>query len=226
MNNIKDPIIEVVHDEVYTPSDDTYLMMDYLRNTVTAELFDDLPLFLISNILDMGTGSGIIAIFLELLKEVNHDFNARIYASDISEHAISCAKRNEKLNNINNKITFLQSDLFNTFPMKYRNFFDVIIFNPPYLPSLEIEQSVIQKKQIDRSWEGGKEGTETLERFFKAAGGFLNPEHPCFIYFISSSLTNLNTLDKIIEENGFRNEILDKKHVFFEDIILNRVKTK
>jgi uncharacterized protein YqgQ len=45
-----------------------------------------------------------------------------------------------------------------------------------------------------------------------------------YIYYISSSRTNLALLDNHIIQKGFKNKILEKKHIFFEDIILNRLK--
>ena len=89
-------------------------MIDYLKKNIDNDYFDDLPLKFVKNILDLGTGTGIIAIFLELIKRINKKFFPQIYASDILENAIKCAKSNEKLNRIENKINFIQSNLFNS----------------------------------------------------------------------------------------------------------------
>ncbi|MCP4764419.1 MAG: hypothetical protein GY870_21775, partial [archaeon] len=68
----------------------------------------------------------------------------------------------------------------------------------------------------------GPKGFEVFSRFLIDVKDFMNPEG-CSIYYISSSRVNLDELNRIIEKNGFLNIILNKKHVFFEDIILNKL---
>jgi len=222
-SNISDPLIQNNFETVYSPSDDTYLLLDYFKKSITLEDFDGLKLSNITNILDMGTGTGIIAIFLQKLKDIITNFNPKIYASDILSEALICAKNNEKLNNVNNKIHFIQSDLFNSFPDKLKNSFDVIIFNPPYLPSIEYHDSNKKPSKLDISWDGGFKGNEVFLRFIKQFHLFIKLDSPSFGYYISSSCTDLDELNIQIEKCNLFNEVLLKKHVSFEDIILNRI---
>lgn len=74
--------------------------------------------------LDMGTGSGVLALLLRSMGATD------IVATDISPAAVQLAKRNEKLNFEDSKIHFAVSDLFSTLPLS-ENKFDVVIFNPP-----------------------------------------------------------------------------------------------
>jgi release factor glutamine methyltransferase len=78
-------------------------------------------------ILDIGTGSGNIAISL-----AKHLPNAQLMAIDISEDAINVAKKNSELNNINGQINFYKQDFLNDNQLKYNNF-DLIVSNPPYV---------------------------------------------------------------------------------------------
>ncbi|MHA1803890.1 MAG: HemK2/MTQ2 family protein methyltransferase [Promethearchaeota archaeon] len=223
-----DPKIEFSSEVLYTPSDDTYLLIDYLKENITLNQFDELNINQVKNILDLGTGTGIIAIFLCLVKRINPNFaSVRIVASDILEESEESLRKNKQINHIKDKIQFIQSDLFKSFPTQFQGLFDVIIFNPPYLPPLEL---IIEKDEnhakIDASWNGGIGGIEILKRFFEEVTSFLNLSHECYIYFVSSGATDMTKLNSILKEKGYKNEIVTKKHVFFEDIVLNRCSIK
>ena len=219
---IKDPEIKCAYDNVYPPADDTYLIIDYFKKRLTNEYFDGLDMETIKNIVEIGTGTGIIAIFLQLLTKKYIKFKPKIYASDILQESIDCAKINQGLNNIDNQITLIKSNLFESFPKSLSHSFNIIIFNPPYLPSSELVEQNEEKKAIDRSWNGGTKGVEIFSRFLEDVKEFMHPKG-CSIYYISSSRVNLEELSDIIEKNGFSNMVINKKHVFFEDIILNKL---
>ncbi|MBY9002588.1 MAG: methyltransferase [Candidatus Lokiarchaeota archaeon] len=213
-----DPIIHNPFEDVYSPSDDSFLILDFIRSKISQEFFDEIPIREIENILDLGTGTGIVAIFLELLNM----FPSKIYASDILQNAIKCAQINEKRNNIDNKINYIHSNLFESFPNHLKDSFEIIIFNPPYLPSIKR----IERKRIDYLWDGGIDGLKVLSKFFSQVERYLNHQKKCHIYYICSSNTNLDELYKFIDENGFKNEVLLNRHIFFEDIFLNRATLK
>lgn len=86
-----------------------------------------------NKILDIGTGSGFIAI--QLAKNNNYD----VVASDLSEDAIKVASSNAEGTGVN--IKFIHSDLFS----KIDERFDTIIFNPPIIPSASSETTVISQ---------------------------------------------------------------------------------
>ena len=83
-------------------------------------------------ILDIGTGSGCIAI--SLAKNLK---NAIVYAIDISKEALKVAKKNAELNKIN--VQFIEADILKTEGVSNIKF-DVIVSNPPYVRELEKEQ--------------------------------------------------------------------------------------
>jgi len=81
------------------------------------------------SILDIGTGSGAIAIALAY-----HMPQARVTATDISPDALAIARKNAARHSLDNRIDFLQSDLFAALPNQS---FDAIVSNPPYIPGVD-----------------------------------------------------------------------------------------
>ena len=91
------------------------------------------------SILDIGTGSGCIAIAL-----AHHFPRAQITATDINQQALELAQDNSKLNHTEN-ITFLQSDLFAQLPKDAQ--FDLIVSNPPYIDPAALQNMPAQVTQ-------------------------------------------------------------------------------
>ena len=89
-------------------------------------------------ILDIGTGSGCIAI--SLAKNIS---NAEVFALDISSEAIKIAKSNAKSNNVS--IQFIEADILNLDKLPHK--FDILVSNPPYVRELEKEQ--MQKNVLE-----------------------------------------------------------------------------
>ena len=84
------------------------------------------------NILDIGTGSGCIAI--ALAKQIE---NAHFEAWDVSENALQVASENARWNQVDNKICFKQQNIFDTWPSAQ---FDIIVSNPPYIRKNEWQE--------------------------------------------------------------------------------------
>jgi release factor glutamine methyltransferase len=89
-------------------------------------------------ILDIGTGSGCIAI--SLAKNIP---NAHVFAIDVSEKALETAKKNAEINNVS--ITFLKQNILETDDLAQQ--FDIIVSNPPYVRNLEKQE--IKKNVLD-----------------------------------------------------------------------------
>jgi len=175
------------HPDVYEPADDSMLLADNLE----VENGD--------MVLDMGTGTGILA--LSVAKKAKN-----VLAVDINPKAIEIARENSTLNKIEN-IEFRISDLFGN--IKKNEKFDLIIFNPPYLP-------VDEKDMLGRSWSGGEKGREIIEKFLKSASDHLKKNGR--IQLVVSSLNDLDKIRKKLKEKNFEFEILARKKLWFEEI--------
>ncbi len=120
-------------------------------------------------ILDIGTGSGVIAIALADIFP-----NARIIATDISFDALDVARINISKFNFQDRIKFYQADLM---PNIKNIQFDMIIFNPPYIPNNEIESlsPTVKDFEPQLALDGGKQGFEIIERIVRQAKEWLVP---------------------------------------------------
>ena len=107
------------------------------------------------DILDIGTGSGCIAIALK--KELSENVDA----VDISLKALETAQQNAKLNDVH--IHFIQSDLFSNIDQQY----DVIISNPPYLSKDEDVMDIVKNNEPHLAVYAENNGLEIYDRIFK-----------------------------------------------------------
>lgn len=136
-------------------------------------------------VLDVGCGSGILSF--EAAKY------ADVEAVDIDKEAVK-------------KIKGIKAYVSNLFENVKRKF-DLIIFNPPYLPLDERED-----EESRRVTTGGMKGNEILKRFFNEIGDYLNENSKILI--VVSSLTP--DVEKIIEKNDFKFKVLEEKKMFYE----------
>lgn len=113
-------------------------------------------------VLDLGTGSGCIAITLNLEEDHMH-----LTATDISDLALSVAKENNQ--ELGAKVDFIKSNWFDEVKGK----FDIIVANPPYIPSNEQVDEIV-KQEPGVALYGGDTGVEPYEIILKHANQFLN----------------------------------------------------
>jgi release factor glutamine methyltransferase len=123
-----------------------------------------------STALDFGTGSGCMAIALASKCPA-----AAITAVDISPEALAVARGNAASHGLAERIQFLQGDGFAALPAGAR--FDLIISNPPYIPSGEIATLQPEVRDYDPrgALDGGADGLDYARRLAAEAGPFLNP---------------------------------------------------
>ena len=120
------------------------------------------------NILDLCTGSGAIAIAMYKELEKNGR-KCKVTAVDISAEALELAKENAEANEAD--ILFIQSDLFT----RIRGRFDIIITNPPYIPTATVETLQREVKDFEPrlALDGGEDGLDFYRRIAAEAGKYL-----------------------------------------------------
>ena len=147
----------------------------------------------VKSVLELGTGSGAIAITLACeWKEV------QVTAIDISEDALSLAKLNAENFNVQNKIHFLKSDWFET----VRGSFDLIISNPPYIGLVEQDEIAAEVIKYDPQIAlfAGRDGLEAYKRIIPNLAKFLNPDG---LVVLETGASQSNQVKNMMNAVGF-----------------------
>ena len=147
------------YENVYEPSDDTYLLIDAIGHDIdgmTTEKCND-----IKTTMEIGCGTGVPGIYLNM-RLLNTASSPVHYITDINSDAIRIAKSTAEKNGIpTNNLHAIQCDLATDVLDELQNKVDVLIFNPPYVPTPNEE---VGSNGIEASWAGGTNGRVVLDR--------------------------------------------------------------
>jgi release factor glutamine methyltransferase len=176
-------------EEVYMPEADTFLLLRAAHAEATS---NDLTL-------EIGSGSGLVS--QELAFKVK-----RLIATDINPHAVRATKEKG--------VEVVRADLFSGIKGK----FDLILFNPPYLPTLAKERT---PQWINYALDGGVSGRETIDRFLKALSDHLRPGGRALL--LISSLTGLKEVQETAMAEGLDMKEAARDRCFFEELYVLRL---
>lgn len=172
-------------DEVYDPGDDSFMLVDAALNEVKPG----------EKVLEIGTGSGIVSLFVGDI--------AYVVATDINPYAC----KNARLNGVE----VVRADLYNGICGR----FDLVIFNPPYLPTAEDERL---HSWLNRAFDGGPSGRNEIARFLEYAHDILTSGGR--VLTVISSLTGVDEVKRMFEERGFKVETVSTEKVPFEKLVV------
>ncbi len=184
-----------VDPEVYEPAEDTFLLADNLGECLG------------KRVLELGTGCGLIAILAA-------KSGAQVVATDVNQAALKCARTNASAHGVTDCIDFRLGSLFE--PVTEERF-DLVIFNPPYLPT---ESKEALGSPIDLAWEAGPKGRAVIDPFLGRLPNHLTNGGRAL--FVQSSLSNVDKTLQKLREHGFNVNIARKK-LSFEELFLLRV---
>jgi release factor glutamine methyltransferase len=183
-------------ENVYEPAEDSFLFAENLSVRQGCK------------VVDMGTGCGILAVIAA--KKAG-----KVVAIDVNPYAVKCAKNNAEMNGVDNRVSFIQGDLFA--PLRTRKEFDLILFNAPYLPSEENEKN----SWMGRAWAGGTSGRNVIDRFLFEVPKHIRPGGE--VMLMQSTLSNVEQTLRNLEERGLEANVIAKQDLpFFESLVLVR----
>ncbi len=176
--------------EVFNPT--LFLTSDFMVAAFTEQLIPSG-----SRVLDMGTGSGVGAVFAA-------QWAAQVVAIDINPAAARSARINVLLNQVDDCVEVREGDLFTTVPGER---FDVILFNPPYF-------SGEPQNTLDRAFRAN----DVLTRFAAQVGDHLNPGGR--VLLLLSSETAIDNILRLFQDQGFAYQAVEQRHLISETVWL------
>ncbi|WP_406662508.1 HemK2/MTQ2 family protein methyltransferase [Methanolobus sp. ZRKC3] len=182
-------------ENVYEPAEDSFL----LANAALDITIDGMQ------ILEIGTGSGFVSAILQANKDI------RLIATEINPFAAKCAR--------SNGIEVIRTDMFAG--IKDKKHFDMIIFNPPYLPTSEDEKV---PGWLNYAFDGGITGRDSIKPFFRNVKKYLRSEG--IILLLISSLTGIDEVKKEISDFDFDSQIIAREKCSFEELVVLKCNTR
>lgn len=188
-----------IFQDVYEPAEDSFMLAKHAKRVAQTLRGKH------ARILDMGCGCGIQALVC-----AKADGGSSVLGVDLNPRAVENAALNAERNLVKNA-EFTESDLFSNVDGK----FDLIIFNPPYLPTSAEDK--VQGK-LNLAFDGGKSGRETTRKFLDRFPKHLKEDGTMLM--IESSLGGIEKTISKLGKMGFGAQAVDEEKFFFERIVV------
>jgi release factor glutamine methyltransferase len=184
-------VAQLICEEVYQPAEDTYLLLK-------AALNESKPT---DEAIELGCGRCLIAAALAQRVKT-------LIATDINPHAVMLAK--------SKGLDTVRADIFRGIRAK----FDLVIFNPPYLPTSDEEKI---EGWLNRAFDGGPSGRDIVFRFLENLRDYLKEDGRALL--LISSLTGLEEVKKKAGEVELDSCVVCHERYFFEHLYVLRLRT-
>jgi release factor glutamine methyltransferase len=178
--------------QIYSPAEDTHLLLSAAQREVRPA----------DHVLEVGTGSGIIAAAVAKVA-------ASVVATDINPSATVHAHAHG--------IDVIRTDLF----AGLKGLFDLVVFNPPYLPTQPDERI---DDWLEYALDGGESGRVVIERFAGEVSRVLAPGGRILV--LISSLTGLSEVSELFKKNGYLVTVIKEQVVEDETLYVLRMTVK
>lgn len=164
------------------------------------------------SVIEIGCGRGMASL------NAAKNGAIEVFGVDISPEAVACANKNAKLNKLSNA-RFVVSDLFGNI-LKNKKF-DVILFNPPYLPTGQIDKL---NGPLNHAFDGGKDGRKVLDVFLPQFDKYLKGGG-CLL-LVQSDLNGPIKTKRKLKKLGYEVEVVLKESFFFESVYIYLAKRR
>ncbi|XP_078178358.1 uncharacterized protein LOC144572596 isoform X2 [Carex rostrata] len=182
------------HPEVYGPCDDSFLLVDALLAD-RLNLINQNPKFC----LEIGCGSGYVITSLALILS-QYNSSTQFFATDINLHAAQTTLQTSANHGIHCEVVV--TDIASCLQKRLRKSIDVLLVNPPYVPTPEDEVGAVG---IVSSWAGGFNGRKVIDRILDVVDELLSTNG--LIYMVALSENDPSEICQVMREKGFGSRI-------------------
>ncbi|WVO13503.1 hypothetical protein L204_101124 [Cryptococcus depauperatus] len=213
---IPTPIIshltEKDYENVYEPAEDSFILLDALEADV-----EELRSLKPSICLEIGSGSGIVSAFLTNLLGNGNSYNI---STDINLYACSTTSRTGTANQL--ILDPVACDLVLPFLPRLAKKIDVLIFNPPYVPTDSHElQSTQGKRDIGGAWAGGLDGMDVTNRVLSLLPQLLS-FNGC-MYLVAIQENNILEISSMMLSLGLQTKEILRRRAGREHLLVLRI---
>ncbi|KZT06291.1 S-adenosyl-L-methionine-dependent methyltransferase [Laetiporus sulphureus 93-53] len=200
------------YEHVYEPAEDTFILLDALEEDAN-ELRSLSPLVC----LEIGSGSGCVSSFVGSILGPS---NSLYLCTDINPHACRCIKLTGRQNKI--PLEPILASLAGPFMSRLRHAVDVLIFNPPYVPTyIEEAHDAQHGADIEGSWAGGLDGMQVTNVLLDNVEDLLSPKGR--FYLVAVKQNDVPGIQaRMQRQHGLRSEVVLQRRAGREHLFVVR----
>ena len=196
--------------DVYEPAEDTFVLLDALESE--KKFIQQLnPTIAV----EVGCGSGVVMAFLGSILQ-----NNTLYlCTDKNPNAALCTQKTSQVNS--QTIDVVVTDLATCMLPKMEKLVDMLIFNPPYVPSLPEET---KSCNISAAWAGGIDGRQVMDRFFSLVPKLLSQKG--VFYLVTIQANKVREIEQYFSDIGFSAVPVLSRRCGLEHLIVYKISRK
>lgn len=198
---------------VYEPAEDTFLLLDALEQDL-----DNLRKNVVT-CMEIGSGSGtVITAISKALSSGSNKGSRFMIATDINIEACNTTRKCAAFHQQNN-IQVVRTDLAVSLLDRLEDSVDLLVFNPPYVPTDSAEQRPSEEKGIHLSWAGGFQGRQLIDIFLKSYVHRLLSKPKGVAYLVVLDKNNVRELSQLLlSEHHIEGRVVLQRKAGFESL--------
>jgi len=198
--------------KVYEPSEDTFLLLDSLEQ--------DLPSLesTASICLECGSGSGLVITALSKALQNTGSTRRLMIATDINAAACKTTRKCADFHQ-QEGIQIVRTNLAESLVDRLKNCVDLLIFNPPYVPTELSEIESATNNQLCLSWAGGQDGRRTTDVFLRQYVPQLLSKPHGVAYLVAIEANNIEALQGLLlTDHGIDGSVIMRRRAGIESL--------
>ncbi|KAJ6800784.1 hemK methyltransferase family member 2 [Iris pallida] len=183
------------HPEVYEPCDDSFALVDALLAD-RVHLVDHQPLLC----MEIGCGSGYVITSLAIMLGLE-TCGTQYFTTDINPHAVETTRRTLEAHGVHAEI--VMTNIASGLVKRLSGMMDVVVVNPPYVPTPEEEVGL---EGISASWAGGENGRRVIDKILPIVDELLSEKG--WLYMVTLTANNPSEICRIMRDRGYGSRII------------------